>query len=39
MPLQDLQPDENEHVCEVCNRTFESEAALRRHVSDMGFLH
>jgi hypothetical protein len=39
MPLQDVHPDENEHVCEVCNTAFESEAALGQHVSDMGFLH
>jgi len=28
--------DDEEHVCEVCERRFESETALERHVHDTG---
>ncbi len=29
---------EAEYVCEVCEETFESEAALERHVHDAGLV-
>ena len=30
--------ESDEHVCEACDTTFDSEAALERHVHDVGIV-
>ena len=30
---------DEEHVCEACGEAFETEAALKRHVHDVGLVH